>query len=65
MLFRYRIGNEQGNKVTCYLSGNLYPQSSEFTELLLTDLGLKGGIHVCEWTSTEKKERKAHEGVIH
>ena len=38
--------NLSGNKLTCNLSGNTYPQSSQLAEPLWTDPGLKSGISV-------------------
>ena len=43
-------------KVTCSSSRNTWPQSSQLTEPLWTDLDIKSGIGVCELISIEKKK---------
>ena len=40
-------GNLSGNELTCNLSGNIQPQSSQLTELLWTDPGIKKVELVC------------------
>ena len=52
-----QCGNQLGNELTCNLTGNIQPQSSQVTELLWTDPGLKSGIRVCELISTLKKKK--------
>ena len=47
-----------GNDLTCNLSGNIQPQSSQLAEPLWTDSGIKSGISVCKLISTSKKEGK-------
>ena len=61
MLLRHSVGIYQGNKLTSNLSGKARPQSSQFTEPLWTDPGLKSGTGVHELISTSKNphnERK-------
>ena len=57
MLSRHCVGTYQGNKLTCNSSGNIRPQSSQLTEPLWIDLGLKTGSGVCELISTLKKKK--------
>ena len=45
-LSRRSVGTSQGNTLTCNSSGNTQPQSSQLTEPLRTDPGLKSGICV-------------------
>ena len=52
-------GNLIGNELTHNLSGNTQPQSSQLTEPLWTDPGLKNGISVRKLISTSKKKKKA------
>ena len=47
-------GNLSGNELTRNLSGNTRPQSSQLTEPLKTDPGVKSGISVRELISTSK-----------
>ena len=47
-----KCGNLSGNELTRNLSGNTRPQSSQLTEALRTDPGLKSGIRVRELFST-------------
>ena len=51
-------GNLSGNQLTRNLSGNIQPQSSQLTEPLWTDSGLKSGISVRQLISTLKKQNK-------
>ena len=51
-----------GNDLTHNFSGNIWPQSSELTEPLLTDPGLSSGISVQELICTSKKKKKVHVG---
>ena len=51
-------GNLSGNELTCNLSGNIRPQSSQIAEPLWTDPGLKSAISVRELISTLKKTKK-------
>ena len=51
-------GNLSRNELTCNLSENVWTQSSQFTEPLWTDPGIKSGISVCELISTLKKNKK-------
>ena len=46
------------HSVGCNSSGNTQPQSSQLTEPLLTDPGLKSGISLHKLISALKKERK-------
>ena len=48
-------GNLSGNELTCNLSGNTQSQSSQLSEPLWTDPGLKSGIRVRKLISTLKK----------
>ena len=48
----------QGFVGTCNWSGNAWPQSSQLTEPLLADPGLKSGIHMHELIFTEKKGKR-------
>ena len=57
-----KCGNLFGNEVTCNLSGHIQPQSSQLTEPLWTDPGIKSGISVHELISTSKKKKKAQAG---
>ena len=50
--------NLSGNELTRDLSGNIRPQSSQLTEPLWTDSGIKTGISVCELNSASKKKKK-------
>ena len=45
-------GNLSGNELTRNLSGNIRPQSSQRTQPLWTDPGIKSGISACELIST-------------
>ena len=54
MLSKHSVGAYQGNKLTSNSSGNTQPQSSQLTEPLWTDPGLKSGIGVHKLISTEK-----------
>ena len=56
-------GNLSGNELTRNSSGNTLSQSSQFSEPLWTDPGLKGGISVRELISTFKKKRKKSTGL--
>ena len=51
-------GNLSGNELTCNLSGNIRPQSSQPAEPLWTDPDIKSGISVRELISTSKKKKK-------
>ena len=51
-------GNLSGNKLTCKSSGNTQLQSSQLTEPLWIDPGLKSWIVVRELISTLKKKKK-------
>ena len=50
-----KCGNLSGKEVTCNLSGNTRPQSSQLAEPLWTDPGLKSGICVRKLIFTLKK----------
>ena len=62
--------NLSRNEFTRNLSGNIRPQSSQLTEPLWTDPGIKNEISVRELISTSttkkerKKERKTKKGII-
>ena len=58
-----QCGNLSGNKLTRNLSGNTRPQSSQLTEPLWTDPGLKSGIFVRELIFTKKKKKKRWRGM--
>ena len=47
-----------GNKLSCELYGNAVPQSSQLTEPLWTDPGLKNGMSMYELMSSKRKEKK-------
>ena len=49
-----KCGKLSGNELTSNSSGNTRPQSSQFTEPLWTDSGLKSGRSVRELISTLK-----------
>ena len=49
--------NLTGNELTHTLSGNAQPQSSQLTEPLWTDPGIKSGISMRELISTLKKKK--------
>ena len=51
-----------GNELTHNLSGKIQPQSSQLTEPLWTDPGIKSGINVHELISTLKKINKKSGG---
>ena len=51
-----------GNKLTRNLSGNIRPQSSQLTEPLWTDPGIKSGISVHELIPTLEKKKTAQVG---
>ena len=53
-----QCGNLSGKERTRNLSGNIWPQSSQFAEPLWTDPGIKNGISVRELISTSKKNKK-------
>ena len=56
-----QCGNLSRNELTRNLSGNVQPQSSQLTEPLWTDPGIKSKISMCELISTsKKKEKKKH-----
>ena len=58
-------GNLSRNELTCNLSGNIQPQSSQAAEPLWTDPGIKSGISVRELISTppkKKRKKKAKTG---
>ena len=58
-----QCGNlSSGNKLTRNLSGNIQPQSSQLTDPLCTDPGIKSGIGVCKLVSTSKKKKKMQLG---
>ena len=59
MLSRHSVGNYQGNELTCNLSENTRPQSSQLADPLWTDSGIMSGISVRELISTLKKEKSA------
>ena len=42
----HSVGTYQGNELTCYPSGITRPRSSQLTEPLRTDPGIKSGISV-------------------
>ena len=52
-----QCGNLSGIELTCNSSGNTRPGSSQLTEPLWTDPGLKSGISVRELVSTLKKKK--------
>ena len=52
-------GNLSGNEFTSKTLGNTQPHSSQLTEPLWTDPGLKSGISACELISTKKKKKSA------
>ena len=56
-LSRYSVGTYQGNELTCNLSENTRPQSSQLTEPLLTDPGLKSRIGVHKLSPFLKKQK--------
>ena len=51
-LSRHSMGNLSGNELTCNLSGNTHPQSSQLAKPLWTDPGLKSGISIRKLIST-------------
>ena len=51
-------GNLSGNELTCNLSGNIRPHSSQLAEPLWTDPDIKSGISVRKLISMSKKEEK-------
>ena len=51
------------NELTRNLSGNIQPQSSQLTEPLWTDPGIKSGISVYELISALKKKKKHMQGM--
>ena len=53
-----QYGNLSGNELTCSLSGNIQPQSSQLAEPLWTDPGIENGISVHELISISKKKRQ-------
>ena len=55
---RALCGNLSANKLTCNLSGNTQPKSSQLAEPLWTYHGLNSVTGMRELISTEKKERK-------
>ena len=55
-------GNLSGNEPTRNSSGSTRSRSSQLTEPLCTDPGLKSGISVREPISTKKKRKKAQAG---
>ena len=57
-----QCGNLSGKERTRNLSGNIWPQSSQFAEPLWTDPGIKSGISVRELISTLKQTNKAQAG---
>ena len=50
-------GNQSGIELTCNLSGNVWPQSSQLAVPLWTDPGSKSGISVRKLISTSKKKK--------
>ena len=56
------MGTYQGNQPTHNSSWNTWPQSSQLTELLWTDLGPKSGIGVRKLFSTSRKKKKVQAG---
>ena len=59
-----QCGNlSSGNKLTRNLSGNIQPQSSQLTDPLCTDPGIKSGIGVCKLVSTSKKKKRCSWGM--
>ena len=54
----YIVGTYRGKKLTCNWSRNTCSQSSQLTEPLWTDSGLKSGIAVCELMFNSKKKKK-------
>ena len=56
---RAKCGNLSGNELTRNLSGNTQLHSSQLTEPLWTDPGLKSGIKVGKLISTSKKKSKS------
>ena len=59
---RAQCGNISGNKLTHNSSGNTQPQSSQLTEPLWTDPGLKSGFSVHELIFSLKK-KKCRQGM--
>ena len=57
-LSRHKCVNLSRNELTRNLSGNIRPQSSQLSEPLWTDPGLKSGISARELISTSKKKKK-------
>ena len=55
-LSRHKFGNLSRNELTCNLSGNTWPQSSQFADPQWIEPGLKSGISVHELISTKKKK---------
>ena len=55
-------GNLSRNELTRNPSGNIRPQSSQLTEPLWTDPGIKTGISVCKLISTSKNKQKSAGG---
>ena len=51
-------GNLSRNRLTCNLSGNIQPQSSQLVKPLWTDPGIKSGISESQLISTLKKKKK-------
>ena len=60
MLSRHGVGTYQGNELTRNSSGNTRQQSSQFSEPLWTDPGVKSGISVSELVFTFKKSAHEH-----
>ena len=52
VLSGHSVETYHGSELTCNLSGNAQPQSSQLAEPLWTDPGLKSGISVQELIST-------------
>ena len=56
--FQVKFGKLSGNELTCNLSGNIWPQSSQLTEPMWTDPDIKSGINVRKLISNLKKIKK-------
>ena len=56
-----QYGNLSGNELTCNLSGNIQPQSSQLAEPLWTDPGIENGISVRKLISILKKRQEKSE----
>ena len=65
LLSRHSVGPYPENKLTCNLSGNIWPQSSQLVEPLRSDPGIKSGISVRDLIPTLKKKKGGLEMVEH